>query len=106
MAEKRKGLWKAMNRVSARSRIAVGLVFLLVSVLWLAISIGIVPSERTATMAGRAKLCEAIAVSSSVFVERNDVTALDATLRATIARDPDVLSAAVRGSDKRVLLEV
>ncbi len=94
------------KRISARSRIAIGLVFLLVSVLSLAMSMGIVPSERTAIMAGRAKFCEAVAVNSSIFAERKDLKTLEAALRATLARDPDVLSAAVRGSDGRILLEI
>src|SRR4051812_17647173 len=102
----RKKLRFGNNRISARSRIAVGLVFMLVSVLSLAMALGIVPSERTAVMAGRAKFCEAVAVSSSIFAERKDFPALEAALKATLARDTDVLSAAVRGKDSKVLLEI
>jgi PAS domain S-box-containing protein len=95
-----------MGRVSARTRIAIGLVFLLVSVLWLGQAIGIIPNERSAIMDGRAKLCEAIAVNSSVFAERGEAKALEATLRAMISRDPDILSVAVRGQDGKILDEV
>ena len=48
-----KRLKAAANRISARSRIAIGLVFLLVAVLWMAIALGLVPSERSAIIAGR-----------------------------------------------------
>ncbi|MDB5302750.1 MAG: rpfC 3 [Phycisphaerales bacterium] len=95
-----------MNRVSARSRIAIGQVLLLVSVLWLAIALGIVPSERSAIMSGRAKLCEAIAINSSAFLEHNDVPALKAALRAVAERDSDILAARVLNKNGAVLTEI
>ena len=75
------------------------------------------PRRTRATLAGRAKLCEAIAVHSSVFIERDDLPAAEATLRTIIARDPDVLSAVFRreggkeveggeGPEGAVLLEI
>jgi PAS domain S-box-containing protein len=94
------------NRINARSRIAIGLVFLLVGVLWLAIAMGMIPNERQATIAGRAKICEAIAVYGSAFVERGDIAALDAALRAVVARNPDILSAALRRDNGTVLIQV
>src|SRR5207248_2266404 len=93
-------------RISARSRIAIGQVFLLVGVLWMAIAMGLVPDERAATVAGRAKFCEAVAVNGSAFVERGDLDALQAALRAILARDTDVLSAALRQADGKVLIEI
>jgi PAS domain S-box-containing protein len=96
----------AHARVSARSRIALGLVFLLVSVLWLATAIGIVPSERAAAMSARAQFCEAVAVFSSVMVQKGDHVGLARALEGMVARDPDVLSAGVRRASGQFLAEV
>ncbi len=96
----------AFERISARSRIAAGMVFLLISVLWLAIACGIVPSERRAILAGRSTLCEAIAVHLSLFVSRNESEALVAELHTVTARNPDVISAAVRDASGKILADV
>jgi PAS domain S-box-containing protein len=102
----KKRLRAVANRINARSRIAIGLVFLLVGVLWMAIALGLVPSERQATVTGRAKICEAIAVYGSAFVERGDIGALDAAMRAVVARNPDILSAALRRDNGKVVIVV
>ena len=94
------------GRVTARSRIAIGQVFLLVGVLWMAIALGLVPDDRAAVVAGRVRFCETIAVCASAFVEKADLDSLDATLRAALARNGEALSAAVRRADGAVLIEV
>jgi hypothetical protein len=102
-----KGLFKTISeRVSARSRIAIGQVFLLIGVLCMAIALGLIPDQRKATFDGRVKFCETIAVCGSAFVERGDVDTLDAVLRAALGRNSDVLSAALRKSDGSVLIEI
>ncbi|HEX8524520.1 MAG TPA: ATP-binding protein [Tepidisphaeraceae bacterium] len=85
-----------MNRISARWRIAFGLVALLSSVLMLAIGIGLVPSQRELIMESRARLCEAVAVGSSVLATRGDIPGLQAALGGVAGRNKDILSAAVR----------
>ena len=76
----RKPLKSFSDRISAQSRIAIGQVFLLIGVMWMAVAIGLVPSERKALMDGRARFCEAIAVYGSVFVEHRDLDAFDEAL--------------------------
>ena len=100
-----KRLKAAANRINARSRIAIGQVFLLVGVLWLAIAMGLVPSERQAVLTGRAKICEEIAVFGSALVERNDIPTLDAALRAVAARNPDILSLGLRKENGTLLIQ-
>ncbi len=85
-----------LKKLSAKVRITVGLVALLVSVLMLAVAIGLVPNTRDAIIEGRAKFCEAIAVSSSALAARGDIEALKATLSAFASRDKSIISAAVR----------
>src|SRR5262245_23768450 len=87
-----------MKRLSARSRIALGQMALLVAVLMLAVALGLMPSPREAILEGRAKLCESIAVSSSILATRNDTAGLQASLQAMAARDKQIVSAAVRES--------
>ena len=91
----------------ARTRIAIGLVFLLVGVLWMAIALGLVPSERSALIAGRAKFCEAIAVYASAYVEHGDLSSFGSALQAIVEHsNGDILSAAVKQDDGTVLIEV
>jgi PAS domain S-box-containing protein len=92
--------------MSARSRIAMGQVALLTSVLMLAVTIGFVPSTLDATKEGRAKLCESIAISSSVMATRNDMAGLNAALRATVSRDPQIISAGVRDANDKLIATV
>jgi PAS domain S-box-containing protein len=101
-----KFLKAAVNRISARTRIAMGQVFLLVSVLWLAITMGMVPNEQTAAREARAKLCETVAIYGSVFVERQAWGEMQKCLEAVISRDATVLSAALRRTDGTIVVKV
>ena len=89
--------------ISSRSRIAIGQVALLVSVLMCAVALGLIPSQRDAVTRGRTTLCEAIAVTSSVLAARNDMEGLQASLEGIARRDPQMLSAAVRLADGTTL---
>lgn len=95
-----------MNRVPARSRIAIGLVMLLGGVLMAAIALRMVPNERQAIMLGRAKFCEAIAVHCSIAVSSHEASTLQQTLQAIIQRDTDVQSATVRKQDGTVVAQI
>jgi len=96
----------AANCLSARTRISIGLVLLLVGVLCMAMTLGLIPSERQAVMAGRGKICEEIAVFGSEFVQRSDLPGLDEALHAVAARNPDILSAALRQEDGKILIQI
>ena len=66
-----------MKYLSARSRIVFGQACLLASVLLLAIVLGVLPDRSQAVLRGRAQLCEAIAVNSSILVSRQDIRRLE-----------------------------
>src|ERR1041385_3533405 len=85
-----------MNYLTARTKIVIGLIGLLISILFVALALGLVPDNRQAIMQGRAQFCEAVAISTSAFLSRNDQPAVDALLRAVVRRHPDLASAAVR----------
>jgi PAS domain S-box-containing protein len=95
-----------MNRISARTRIVVGQIALLVSALMLAIALGLVPNTRNSVVQGRAALCEAIAVNASILATRNDPTGLQAALQGVVNRNPDIISAALRTSDGSLIASV
>jgi PAS domain S-box-containing protein len=95
-----------MYGITAKTRIAVGQAFLLLSVLLVALAIGLVPDPRIALMAGRLTLCDALAAHSSAAVGQNDVRRLDSILRFIVARNPEILTAAVRRQDGQLMVEV
>lgn len=92
--------------MTPRIRILIGLSSLLVSILLGALALNIVPDRRTAVMEGRSQLCEAIAVNSSVLVNRDDMRRLQAILTVLVARHKDILSAGVRKADGQLVVDV
>src|SRR5438477_1954934 len=91
-----------MKRLSARTRIVMGQIALLVSVLMLAVALGFMPSPRDAVVDGRAQLCESIAISSSVLATRGDTAGMKAALEAIASRDREIVSVGVRENDQLV----
>ncbi|MDA1166073.1 MAG: response regulator [Planctomycetota bacterium] len=92
--------------LSPRLRIVSGLASLLVSVLLGAMALHLVPDRRTAVMEGRSQLCEAIAVNSSVLVNRDDIRRLQAILTVLVSRHDDILSAGIRKADGELVVDV
>jgi PAS domain S-box-containing protein len=95
-----------MNWISTRMRISIGLACLTLSVLLLSIVIDVFPDREKAVLEGRRTLCEAIAVNSSIMVSQQDLARLQAVLKVTAQRNPDILSAALRRDDGKLLIEV
>jgi PAS domain S-box-containing protein len=93
----------AVNRISARTRIVVGQMLLLVGVMLMAMTVGLFPNQRRATLAGRSKLCESAAVYCSSAVARGDADKIGPILEPMLRRDEDVLAAAVRREDGSIL---
>ena len=95
-----------MKGLTAKSRIALGQVGLLVSVLLAAVFLGLVPDRSTAIKEGRAALAEAVAANSSILVSQADTRRLEAMLRFVAERNSDLLSAAVRQSDGTTIVTI
>jgi PAS domain S-box-containing protein len=95
-----------MKRFSAKFHIALGLTFLLVSLILVAFSLGLVPDRLGAIRQGRAALAEAIAANTSVFISHADIRRLEANLRLVVARNPEILSAAVRRADGEAVVAI
>ena len=71
-----------MGLLTAKARIAAGLVCLLVSVLCTAMLIGLVPERRSAILLGRGDLCETIAINSSDYISRGQIRRLEFLLES------------------------
>ena len=95
-----------MKHIATRTYIALGLCFVLVTVLLMALLIGLVPDQFRAVRAGRAALAEAIAANGSALIGRDELSRLRSTLRLVVDRNADLLSAAVRRADGEVVVAV
>jgi len=82
--------------LSTKSRIAIGQVSLLVSVLLTASLLGLMPDRIGAVREGRTALAEAIAANSSALLTQQDIERLEEILSFVVNRNADLLSAALR----------
>ena len=95
-----------MPHISTRVRIVFGLTNLMVSILLLAMALGIVPDRREAVIEGRSRLCEAMAINSSVLIGRDDLRRLQAILTVLDTRHEEILSAGVRTTSGELLIDI
>ncbi|MCL5279172.1 MAG: diguanylate cyclase [Planctomycetes bacterium] len=92
-----------MSRISTAWRMSFGLALLTVSVVLAADFIGLIPNRFEAALEGRKQLCESLAIQSAVCLERNDLAAVEATMRLEAERNRHILSASMRTMDGTVL---
>ncbi len=85
-----------MNFLSTKSRLAIGLVCLVVSILLTASFLGFIPDRTAAVRHGRTALAESIAANTSIFLTQKDLDRLEGILQLVVDRNEDLLSAALR----------
>jgi PAS domain S-box-containing protein len=95
-----------VKRISAKCHIALGLTFLVISLVLVAFYLGIIPDRPGAIRTGRAALAESIAANSSVFITQSDIRRMEANLRLVVARNSELLSAAIRRSDGVAVVKI
>ncbi|HEX8521234.1 MAG TPA: diguanylate cyclase [Tepidisphaeraceae bacterium] len=95
-----------MRRLSAATRISIGLTCLTMSLLLAAQGLGVIPNPIDGTLKARKELCESLAIHCSLAAQRNDVDAIKDTTRAIVGRNPDILSAALRLNDGNLVVTV
>ena len=93
-------------RQSTRIRIVLGLSGMLISLLLLAAMIGLVPDQHGAIRDGHARLAEAIAVNTSIFITNSDIRRMKSTLQVVVERNDEILSAAVRRTDGVIIARI
>jgi PAS domain S-box-containing protein len=95
-----------MKGLSSRFYLAVGLSSLVVSVMLLALYIGLVPDRDGALRAGRISLAESVSVSSTALMDDEDDSRLRNLLGFILRRNPQLLTIGLRRADGALLLEV
>lgn len=88
---------------AARIRIALGLTSIVVTLLLLASMGGIVPDRNGAIRDAHARLAEAIAVNSSIFITSSDIRRMNANLEIVVDRNEEILSAGVRQQNGKLV---
>src|SRR3954471_8214129 len=94
-----------MKRLSAATRIAIGITCLTLSLLLAAQGLGVIPSPSDATLKGRKELCESLAIHCSLAAQRGQMSAIEDETRTVAQRNPDILSVGLRASDGKLLIE-
>ena len=85
-----------MRWLSTRTRLTLGLVAITVSVFFLSVSLGLVPSGEKAIAYERKLICERLAISTSLSVNRNDFKPLGSLIEKTVQTNAPLKSVGLR----------
>jgi diguanylate cyclase (GGDEF)-like protein len=94
-----------LRRHSATIRLSTGVAALTVSILLAAQALGLIPDAVGAKLRGRGQLCEAMAIHCSLAAQHGELGTIRAATKEIVARDSDILSAAVRKPDGTLVVE-
>ncbi len=94
-----------MKQITAKTRLVVGLVSLVISVQLVASMIGLHTDQQTLQKKARAGVSETAAVSVSLLLARNDNAALQAFLNEMVRRDPELRSAGLRRENGKLWIQ-
>jgi signal transduction histidine kinase/DNA-binding response OmpR family regulator/HPt (histidine-containing phosphotransfer) domain-containing protein len=87
-------------------RVSLGIASLVVSILFAAQALGLIPDRDGAILSGRRNLCESVAIAGSLALMNHDDQAIAETLRAVAERNHDIVSAGVRSPDGQLKVSV
>ncbi len=93
-----------LQHIPVRIRISFGLVGLMTGTILLASAGGFFPNEQREVMHGRAKLCEALAISGTAMASSGNLDDLQVTLQSITNRDTQVVSIGLRSADGNLLV--
>jgi PAS domain S-box-containing protein len=93
-------------KLNAKTHIAMGLAFLVITLLLAAVSLRLIPDRIGAVREGRAALAETVAINSSAFIVKNEFKVLKLILRMVVERNDDIVSAAVRHDSGKAIVTV
>ena len=92
-----------MRLSSVRARIAMAQALLMTSIIALAGMFGVIPDSKALQLKARKQVCETLAVNTAVLVNRNDIRGVHAALSSVVSRNPEMLSAALRSQNGKIL---
>jgi PAS domain S-box-containing protein len=87
-------------------RVSLGVASLMLSILFAAHAIGLLPDRDGALLEKRRAVCEALAINCSHAVQKKDIQTLRASTEQIVARNPEILSAGIRGPDNKLVVEI
>jgi len=93
-------------KLNAKTHIAMGLAFLVVTLLLAAVSLQLVPDRMGAIRESRATLAETIAINSSALIVKNDFKVLKLILGVIVKRNDDIVSAAIRHTSGKAIVTI
>ena len=93
------------RQFTAILRIAMLQVSLGVTVVSLCLVMDLLPDHRVAEGRGRERLCESLALNGTAFIQQQDLTRWQAILDVLVERQADLLSAAVRKQNGKIVAE-
>ena len=94
-----------MRWLTTKIRLTVGLVGILMLLFCAATLMDMIPDTEVAELQGRSELCESIAITSSLLVQRNGLLDLDALLSETVKRNPQLVSIGLRNEAGRLVVD-
>jgi diguanylate cyclase (GGDEF)-like protein/PAS domain S-box-containing protein len=94
-----------MTWLTPQKKVSFGLVMCTLSLLLFGDLIGVVPNEERGFIEGRKQFCESLAVQFSLAINHGETDLVRATLDTLVARETDILSAAIRTADGRILTQ-
>src|SRR4051812_9392281 len=95
-----------MKRLSAATRISIGITCLTMSLLLAAQGLGVIPSQSDATIKSRKELCESLAIHCSLAAQHGDVSEIKDTTEAIVSRNKDIESVGLRNAEGELLIQV
>ncbi|MCA9174880.1 MAG: response regulator [Planctomycetales bacterium] len=95
-----------MFRLSAKSRLAFGLVSLAISLLVVMLATGILPDAEKQLLSDRGEFCESLAISCSQLASDGAMSSIEPMLTAVVARSPSLQSAALLDKQGKSLVSV
>ncbi|NCF28379.1 MAG: response regulator [Gammaproteobacteria bacterium] len=93
-------------KLNAKTHIAMGLAFLVVTLLLAAVSLQLVPDRMGAIRESRATLAETIAINSSAFIVKNEFKVLKLILGVIVKRNEDITSVAIRHNNGKAIVTI
>lgn len=95
-----------LSKLTAKTHMAIGQTFLVTTLVLAGVFIGVVPDRIGAIREARSALAEAVAVNGSALLTRTDLGRLEATLTLLVERNAELLSAAVRHAEGRMVVQI
>ena len=94
-----------MRWLTTKIRLTIGLVGILMLLFCAAVVMDLVPNSKVAQMKGRSELCESLAITSTLLIQRNQTKDLQTVIFETVRRNPQFASVGIRTKSGRLSVQ-